>query len=108
MAFLITAIAKVERDSYDDIILAGGKVVEVKPAPIEAFFDIEILTGGERVVFEAEVRQGKFLSVDWSDEFQDLLMEHSKSKRDWGLIMDAILRVYENKAINFPIRIGVS
>jgi hypothetical protein len=108
MAFLITAITKVERDGYDEIFSAGGKMIEVKPAPIEAFLDIETLTGDERVVFEAEIRQGKFLSVDWSDEFQDLLMEHSKSKEDWGLIMDAIFSVYKNKAINFPIRIGVA
>jgi hypothetical protein len=108
MAFLITAITKVERDSYDDIIWAGGKVVEVKPAPIAAFFDIETLVGGERVLFEAEIRRGKFLSADWSDEFQDLLMEHSKSKEDWGLILDGIFSVYENEAVSFPIRIGTS
>jgi hypothetical protein len=108
MTFLITAITKVERDSYDDIIWAGGKVIEVKPAPVEEFFDIETLTGDERVVFEAEVRQAGFLSVDWSDDFDDLLAEHSKSKEDWGLITDAIFKVYENEVVNFPIRIGVS
>jgi hypothetical protein len=108
MAFLITAITKVERDGYDDIIWAGGKVIEVKPAPIEAFFDIETLTGNERVVFEAEIRQARFLSVDWSDEFDDLLMQHSKSKEDWGLIIDAIFRVYKGEVINFPMEIGPS
>jgi hypothetical protein len=48
MAFLITAITKVERDGYDDIIWAGGKVVEVKPTPIAAFCDIETLVGRSR------------------------------------------------------------
>jgi hypothetical protein len=108
MTFLITAITKVERDSYNDIIWAGGKVIEVRPAPVEAFFDIETLTGDEIVVFEAEVRQGKLLSVDWSDEFDDLLVEHSKSKEDWGLITVAIFNVYKNEVVNFPIKIGVS
>jgi hypothetical protein len=108
MAFLITAITKVERDGYDEIFSAGGKVIEVKPAPIEAFFDIETLIGDERVVFEAEVRQARFLSVDWSDEFDDLLVEHSSAKEDWGLITVAIFNVYENEVVNFPMKIGSS
>ncbi len=106
MVFLITAITKVDRAGYDDVYWAGAEIVKVEAAPVDAFFDIETLVAGERKVFEAEVRKGKFLQVEWSDEFQDLLMEHSKSEEDWGRLAEAIVNVHASEPLGLPIKIG--
>lgn len=117
MTFLVTAIRKVEREYYDDIIFRGGQVVEIKPAPIIAFFDVEILIANETMIFEAEIRKTRdnIPQIDWDDELGHLIAEHSKyrdksSKRksrkdNERLLAEAILDVNNNEPVDFPILI---
>lgn len=104
MAFQIISIKKLERAIYQDVIWKGREIQEVRPAPVDAFYQIEVVTNGQTVAFEAEIRSTT--QTDWSDEFQDFMMAHTHDKADWLRVGAALFSVHVGEHVSFPIRIG--
>ena len=105
--FSVVTIQRVERSIYDDVFHSGGRIVERRPAPIEAFYEIEVLVDRERHTFEAEVRRGPHgLQIDWSDQFQDFLAQHGCSEDDVSQVGQAIVEAHGGGFSLLPLHPG--
>ncbi len=104
MAFEIISIKKLECAIYQDVIWIGREIQEVRSAPVDSFYQIEVVTNGQTVAFEAEIRSTT--QTDWSDEFQDFMMAHTHDKADWLQVGAALFSVHIGEHVSFPIRIG--
>ena len=53
-------------------------------APVEAFYEIEVLANGQSQTFEAEIRRAPSdaLQLDWPDSLQDLLADRGCPEGD--------------------------
>ena len=108
----VILINKIEKEPYREIISSGGAygVPEKREeviAPILGFYSVEVVVENKQKIYEAEVRKSPHgEQIDWSDELQDLLMEHKCSENDFSLLSNAIYSCYSGMDINLPMTLG--
>ena len=70
----------------------------------ESCYDIHVRVNGDSLVFSAEVRPGPHgAQLDWSDEFQDLMMSHGA---DFAAVNGLLFQVHSGDAVAFPVVAG--
>lgn len=70
----------------------------------ECWYDIRVVAGDKVMVFPAEVRLGRRgVQLDWSDEFQDLLMHH---QADFTLVRRLLYEMYSGVPVALPVSVG--
>jgi hypothetical protein len=99
--FLVTSIDRVERTVFDRVWGPNGFTKEVVAA---CFYDIHISLQPKTAVYPAEVRTGaRGAQLDWSDDFQDLMMEHDADFPSMNLLL---YKVYCGESVDFPVLLG--
>ena len=106
MSFTITRIRKQKPRPYDDVYHHPDGSTTASPAPVLASFILEVVVDGHEEQFNAEIRKGASLQIDWDDAFQDLMMQHRKSDEDWGIVSRAIVAAFERQESGCPITVG--
>ena len=70
----------------------------------EIRYEIHVRLAGDTLIFPAEVRPGPHgPQLDWSDEFQDLLMTH---EADFPAVNLLLFQVHSGEAVAFPVALG--
>ena len=70
----------------------------------EVCYDIHVNLAGELLIFPAEVTPGPHgPQLDWSDEFQDLLLNH---EADFPAMNLLLFQVHSGEAVTFPTIVG--
>lgn len=70
----------------------------------ETRYDIHVRAHGDSLVFAAEVRPGpQGVQLDWSDDFQDLMMSH---EADFAAVSLLLFQVHSGEAVSFPAVAG--
>lgn len=102
--FKITGIREVKRPEASDIYLGPDRTRVEVPAQVEAFYELDVSSNTETLVFEAEVRPGpNGLQIDWSDEFQDLLTANRCTEDDRGAIALLIQETHLARHRGYPM-----
>ena len=69
----------------------------------EIQYDIHVNAASQSLVFHAEVSPGPSgPQLDWSDDFQDLLMTH---RADLSAVSRLLFYVHSGDSVSFPIEI---
>ena len=72
----------------------------------EVQYDIHVRADSQSLVFHAEVSPGPSgPQLDWSDDFQDLLMAH---RADFSAVSLLLLYVHSGDSVTFPVEIGAA
>ncbi len=99
--FLVTSIDRVERTVFDRVWGPSGFTEEVVTA---CFYDIHVRLQSKAAVYPAEVRAGaRGPQLDWSDDFDDLMMEHGADFPSMNLLL---YKVYCGESVDFPVPLG--
>lgn len=69
-------------------------------------YTLHVSLADERLHFEGRVEPSETLEVDWSDEFQDLLLRHTRSAEDFRRVGTALVRVHLGAPVLFPLSVG--
>ena len=111
--FTVTTIRRVDRPPYTEKLISGGfegspKTVVERVAPVEAFYEIEVLADGQRQTFEVEIRRAPpdALQLDWSDSLQDLLADHGCSEAEFTSLGNAIVDAHAGGFGTLPLHLG--
>ena len=68
--------------------------------------EVDARAGEERRRYTATVKGQDALEVDWCDEFQELMLSHTKAREDFHLVGGALAKVPLSQPIDFPITVG--
>ncbi len=99
--FLITSIKSVERTVYVADEHHDGPVTSIL---VGSFCDIHVCINAENLIFKADVCPTPHgPQVDWSDEFQDLMMEHHG---DFKLVNYLLFQLHNGELVDFPVTVG--
>lgn len=109
----VTAIRRVDRASYIERLISGGfggtpQTVTERAAPVEAFYEIDVLVNGQHQAFEAEIRRAPRdeLQLDWADSLQDLLADHGCSEADRASLGNALVDAHAGGFGSLPLHLG--
>jgi hypothetical protein len=99
--FLITLIKSVDRAVYVTDEYHDGHITSLL---VGAFYDLHVSVNNENLIFEGGVCPGPHApQLGWSDEFQDLMMEH---QGDFNAVNRLLFDFHSGESVTFPVTIG--
>jgi len=80
----------------------------IVPDGVSGRYSIEVDTqaGLARERYAATVAGQDGLEVDWCDEFQELMLAHTRAREDFHLVGGALAKVHLSQPVDFPITVG--